>query len=260
MSKENISSEMADYFGVDHSIRAFIPDLLADLFDLGGFPEMIVDLMRPLGLSRGKAKILDLGCGKGAVSIAIAKELGFEVYGIDLMRPFIDEAKHRAEEDGLSSLCHFECGNMAWATDQKESFDAVLLISVGYVLGGIEETIEKLRGTVKQKGYMVIDDVFLKPGASVDFPGYEHCLPREETISRITRHGDRVVEEFTIPLDATKAQNKRYMDWIEARVNKLASTHPEYAEAFHRYAEKEQTEIEIIENKLVNVTWVLQKN
>lgn len=45
-----------------------------------------------------QTKILDLACGKGAVSVILAKELGCMARGIDIISEFIDFAREKAIE------------------------------------------------------------------------------------------------------------------------------------------------------------------
>lgn len=50
--------------------------------------------------------MLDLGCGKGAVSIKVALELRCRCLGIDALSEFIDEARRRAQEYHVTSMCY----------------------------------------------------------------------------------------------------------------------------------------------------------
>jgi 2-polyprenyl-3-methyl-5-hydroxy-6-metoxy-1,4-benzoquinol methylase len=65
----------------------YIPYLLQDLWALGSSVEIILKVIKELELPKS-AKVLDLGCGKGAVSIQIASRFGFHVTGIDAMEHF----------------------------------------------------------------------------------------------------------------------------------------------------------------------------
>ncbi|MDJ0763386.1 MAG: class I SAM-dependent methyltransferase [Myxococcota bacterium] len=260
MSTNIRSNSLAAYFGVDQAIEGFIPELLADFFDLGGFPEQIAALMRPLSLPAGKTRALDLGCGKGAVSMALARTLGFHMVGIDLMKPFVQEATDRAAEQGLLDLCQFDHGDIREVVAQMQGFDVVLLVSVGDVLGPMDQTVQKLRQTIRPGGFMVIDDGYLKPNAAGNLPGYEQCCSHGEMLDLLSASGDRVVTEHLIPLEETRTQNQTFMDWIIARVEKLKVEHPEHAAAFDRYVQKEREEVAFLENSFVSATWVLEKS
>ena len=50
-------------------------------------------------------RVLDVGCGCGATSLAIS-ELGAAVTGVDVSMPMLDLAKKRAKRLGLSKLMH----------------------------------------------------------------------------------------------------------------------------------------------------------
>ncbi len=67
-------------------------------------PEVIVALLGQLNLSAGKTKVLDLGCGKGAISILIAQKLGFQVLGVDICDPYLDFARDKAKAYMVSLL------------------------------------------------------------------------------------------------------------------------------------------------------------
>ncbi|HNT04445.1 MAG TPA: class I SAM-dependent methyltransferase, partial [Bacillota bacterium] len=61
----------------------YLPYLLQDLWELGSDPKEIIKLIRKNIRKVKDLKILDLACGKGAVSVKLAKELGCHVQGID---------------------------------------------------------------------------------------------------------------------------------------------------------------------------------
>jgi len=50
--------------------------------------------------------LLDLCCGNGRISICMALK-GFKAVGVDISRPFIEDARRKAEEYGVSSLVRF---------------------------------------------------------------------------------------------------------------------------------------------------------
>lgn len=68
------------------------------------------------------SKILDMGCGRGRHSIALA-ERGYNVTGIDLSKQAISKAIETAKKKRISNL-HFQTGDMRRPLDK--TFDAVL--------------------------------------------------------------------------------------------------------------------------------------
>src|SRR3546814_1563712 len=79
--------------------------LLDDLF--APFAERLADPIGPAGASR----ILDIGCGTGATTLAAARRLGEagRATGVDISQPMIDLARARAAAEGLPA--EFHCGD-----------------------------------------------------------------------------------------------------------------------------------------------------
>jgi len=63
------SADLAAYFQVDPAILRFVPELLQDLDALGSDPELVVAWLDEAGLRGPRTRVLDLGCGKGAVAV-----------------------------------------------------------------------------------------------------------------------------------------------------------------------------------------------
>jgi 2-polyprenyl-3-methyl-5-hydroxy-6-metoxy-1,4-benzoquinol methylase len=96
---DSICEDVAESLSANKELMPYLPEFLCDLWELGGVPEIITDLIKTLDRYKmAGAKCLDLGCGKGAVSMKIAQELDFFVDGIDGFTPFINDAKERAKK------------------------------------------------------------------------------------------------------------------------------------------------------------------
>ena len=74
----------------------------------------------------------------------------------------------------------------------------------------------------------------------------------------LTAHGDQLVRERRTPLAEVREQNHRYNAWIERRAGELADRHPELADSFRAYVEKERQECEILERLVECATWLLR--
>lgn len=77
--------------------------------------------------TRGAKKILDVGCGSGALSRALARTLGgsVEVYGIDISAEHIHYSRKAAEGEGLSNVRYLVGDIMSPPDDLIGSFDLV---------------------------------------------------------------------------------------------------------------------------------------
>jgi SAM-dependent methyltransferase len=93
---------------------------------LGPFFEQIADDVAEA--APGKARILEVGCGPGHLSIQLARWHGLDVTGIDLDPAMIDQAQANATgSDGIDgSRPSFEVGDVAHLVFPDESFDLVI--------------------------------------------------------------------------------------------------------------------------------------
>jgi len=72
----SVEESIAVSLEAEHSLIAYMPHLIQDLWAMGCALKQIVEAASSLGLSAGEARALDLGCGKGAVSVRLAETCG----------------------------------------------------------------------------------------------------------------------------------------------------------------------------------------
>jgi SAM-dependent methyltransferase len=112
------------------------------------------------------AKILDVPCGEGRLSIALASR-GYRVTGVDITRPLLEDAKARSRTLGLDIAWeHRDMRDLPW----KEEFDAVLCYWGSFGYFDEEGDLEFARAVAR----------VLKPGGRflVDTHIAETVLPR----------------------------------------------------------------------------------
>jgi SAM-dependent methyltransferase len=252
--------QVARSFGVGPALVPLLPELLADIWSLGSWPG---EIARLLGESRGlarRARAMDLGCGKGAVSVPLARELGFRVLGIDLFAPFLEEARARAEEAGVAGLCRFEIGDLRQTVRRLREFDVALLAGVGAgVFGGYSGCVGEMRRAVRGGGFLVVDDGFLDDATGARPPGYEYYRTREETLVELTSFGDELVGERLVPRRELDRCNRRNTRLIRARAGELAMQHPEVADELAIYVRSEEEECEFLESRTRAAIWLLRR-
>jgi len=254
-----LEQDLADSLEAKVEMLPFIPFLLEDLWELGSSPDLYVDLLKPLNLNPNSTKVLDLGCGKGAVSIIIAKKLGFSVLGIDACKPFLGSAKAKAKEFAVQDLCQFEFGDMKEFVKTHVDFDVVLQAAVGNVLGDVNDIINKLRQTVCPGGYILYDEGFLKDSGQVDKEGYEHLLSHRETIKQLTAFGDSIISEIILDDQQTIEINNEYMRLIKPKADELIIKNPELKEILTWYIDNQLDECEILNTQVASAMWLIQK-
>ncbi len=233
---EELNEQISRSLDATPELLPFLPELLADVWALGASVEIIVDLLRQMGLDDPGQRVFDVGCGKGAVAVSLAKEIGCRVYGVDGFEPFIAEARNRATDAGVAELCTFECGDMREAVAQVRDYDAVIYAAHGPTLAG-RPCVEALRQCVQQGGYIVVDDGFLADGVQSRPPGYEDCLPYDRTVAALTAHGDRLVAEVIVSPEKWHADDDRITDLIRRRAAELAVRHPQAASLLDEYVQ-----------------------
>jgi SAM-dependent methyltransferase len=229
--------------------------LLQDIEVLGGDPEQIVGMIRPLKMAGGVRLVLDLGCGKGAIATALAAELGLYVTGIDAFQPFIEEARTRASAMGVLDQCLFEVADMRQLINRLPAFDLVLYIACGRVFGDMQQTITALRTFVRPRGFIVIGDVYRVNGAvgvSPDIPDYE------AVVAALTSHGDRIVAEKHGITQESVDINQNTTRVLERRARELMSLYPGLHAAMWEYIEGYRRD-HTATGALVPSMWIVQK-
>lgn len=250
--------ELADAFGVHPDLVPFIPELLDGLWSLGVPTDVIVELLRPLNLPARLTKALDLGCGKGAVAIDLARELGFNVTGIDFYQPFIDEARLRAVEMGVGESCRFILGDIRETARKSADFDVVILVWVGRALGDLANSVNGLRRQVISGGYMVIAAGYLKEGTSVDLGHGEH-VGRGESLRQLTAHGDTILREATVPEDRIETFYIDYLNSLRRGGQKVSVEHPELKHRLLKHIEKQERMCAIMKAAIVPAVWLIRR-
>jgi ubiquinone/menaquinone biosynthesis C-methylase UbiE len=236
----------------------FLPYLLQDLWELGSSPKEMTRMIKKRLPVSADTKILDLACGKGAVSINIAKNLGFNVYGFDLTPDFIKFAKQKAKELNVESLCHFMLGDANEIVETEKYYDCVIFGAAGNVLGSPRETLNKLQKTVKPKGYLLIDEAYLSDDSSNEGIKYKYeYLSREKWLRLFEDSGLKLVEEVLPSPEEHDfdSDNKA----IATRAEELIAKYPVNRAIFEGYVKSQLDECADLENTVVGVTWMLQR-
>ena len=122
-----------------------------------GTAQEIGFLIDALGLKPGD-RILDLGCGPGRHSLALA-QAGFNSVGVDLSQTFISLAQASAEALGCAHRATFVLGDVSLIEFDAE-FDACICLCQGGfgLLGGAEdsELIARFGRALKPKGAIAV--------------------------------------------------------------------------------------------------------
>lgn len=110
-------------------------------------------------LDREKTKILDFGCGTGAVTWYVARE-GFDAYGFDGSKTAIEKASKRMSEEGVKAKLYVaDAGNIPF---ENNYFDAVIDSAVIYAnkITDIKNILNEIKRVLKDGGKIFSTGLF----------------------------------------------------------------------------------------------------
>jgi len=153
------------------------------------------------------ARILDVGCGPGRQTLVLARGSEAHVVAIDLLLPFLDVLRKRADGAGLSERIETHQMSMSDMSFEDACFD--LIWSEGAIYNmGFENGLRAWRRLLRPGGHVVVTEAcFLvaDPPEAVrrfwaeDYPG---MLDIEGCLSATGRAGYRVIEHRVLPESA----------------------------------------------------------
>lgn len=253
-TQEQRDRELAASLTADNiELLPYLPYLLQDIFELGSSPADMEELLRANTDIGPWYRVLDLACGKGAVSLYLAAKFGCSVKGIDFMRDFVDEANRHATEKFLDRLCVFEWQDANISVDCERGYDLVILGAAGNILGKLNQTIHKLRQTVRRGGYLLIDDAYTSDHERTPYHTWQNWL------DAFSNNNVKYVAHKTFAGDKLEQINSTNQQMIIRRAEELKHQHPELTELFDNYVHSQQNEIDELEGDLIPLTWLLVK-
>lgn len=250
------SSIVASLDGSSKDILPYLPYLLKDIIEIGTDPNQVSQIIKKHIKNPNSLKVIDLGCGKGAVSVRLAKELGCEVIGIDALPDFIITAKQFALEMRVGHLCSFELGDMRELYSNYKDFDLVVLGAIGPVFGDIGKTLEKAAQCIKTDGHIILDDAYIPDGSNLKNSNY---FNQSDFYKRVNKAGFTIVAEDVINPDNMWEGNEIIYKSIEKRASELIKLYPTKSQLFKDYLEEQRIENKALENDLTCGVWLLKK-
>jgi cyclopropane fatty-acyl-phospholipid synthase-like methyltransferase len=138
------------------------------------------------------SSVLDLCCGKGEMLCTWAATHGVSGFGIDANPGFVEAARARAAELGVTDRVDFEQRD-ATGFVHDERFDVTACIGATWIGGGTTGAVDLLRRSTKDGGLMLVGELFF----------HEHP-PAGET-DRVAEHDTGTLAETVEHLEATGA-------------------------------------------------------
>jgi len=243
--------------GLEFGLFPYLSYLLQDLWEIGASPDTIIELLKKSNSIKKESKILDLGCGKGAVLIKLVKEFGCEGYGIDALPEFIEDAKKYAKKNKVEQRCEFEVGDIRRMVNDLKGYDVVVLGSIGPVFGDIKTTLLNVNNCIKDDGLVILDDGYLSADSQLKSPIY---FNQADTLKQIESAKMRIVDQIVLSSEFIKKSNIEIYNQIRKRSIEMMDKFPEDHSIFEGYLKSQEEENDILENHITCVTWLLEKN
>jgi SAM-dependent methyltransferase len=161
--------------------------------------ERLLDLL-PLGAD---AFVLDLGCGRGELSVRMIERFGCVVTAIDRSSPMLDAARKRAHRKNAFDRLRLVEGDIGEFKAEPGSFELTVMLGGGGIAGGIKGICVTLAGWTRRGGHILIGEGYwAKPPAA----GYLAHLDASEDEFRDHRGNVQAgIDAGLVPLHASVA-------------------------------------------------------
>lgn len=248
--EESIATAMD--FNQDVTIIPFLPYILQDFWELGTPPEIVIHFIQKHCKNYSTLHVLDLGCGKGAVSVELAAELKCNCYGIDGIPEFIAASKEKAREYGVKTLCRFEVGDIREKIEVSGKFDVIVLGAIGQVFGDYYATLLTLSKHLAPEGIIIINDAYIDDSSTFQHPALQY---HSELLIQIGQAGMKLIDENTdAPTDSVEQ-----FENLQRRCKELITKYPEKTSLFENYIQSQANEYDALENEITSSVMVIGK-
>jgi cyclopropane fatty-acyl-phospholipid synthase-like methyltransferase len=184
-----------------------------------------------LGLGSGDP-VLDVGCGKAALLVDLARRFGARGLGVDINAAFLAEGRALAGRAGVAHAVALVESEAAGLDLAPATFALGICIGSTHALGGYRETLRALRRLVRRDGHVLVGQGYWRRA-----PDAEYLERLEATADEMTSHegnvaagleeGLREAGAWVSSLDDWDRYEGLYADTVEAYV----AAHPEDRDA-----------------------------
>ncbi len=157
------------------------------------------------------ASVLDLGCGRGELSLRLVERFQARVTGVAVSAPLLDATRERAQACGALERLRLLQIDIAGFEPEPESFDFTAMLGGGGISGGIAGICATLAGWTRRGGYVLIGEGYwARP------PAAEYLAHLEAKESEFRDHRGNVqagIDAGMIPLHAFVASPDEWDDY-----------------------------------------------
>ncbi len=148
--------------------------------------------------------IFDLGCGNGAQTLILARELGGRITAVDLHQPYLDELERRASAAGVAERIETLRSSMDSLELTAGSVDLIWSEGAIYQIG-VERGLRLWRPALRPGGFVAFTEItWLVDDPPAEIRDYwRECYPAMTSVAgncgKARRAGYEVVDTFALP-------------------------------------------------------------
>jgi SAM-dependent methyltransferase len=190
---------------------------------LNPFTSAKLDLLGDLCRWQPGGRQLDLACGKGEMLSQWSARYGTTGVGVDISTVFLDAARKRATELGVSDKIEFVHGDAG--KYQSTGFDVVSCLGATWIGNGVAGTIDLMRPALADDGLLLVGEPYWidePPEAAYTAFGWspDEFTSLRGTFDRFTAAGCELVEMVLADGDSwdryVASQWRTLSDWLRA--------------------------------------------
>ena len=192
-------------------------------------------------------KVADIGCGTGASTLVLAKELNAQVTAIDLFPEFLSKLETNANNLGLQNIST-QALSMETLPFQNESLDVIWSEGAIYNIG-FKEGVTSWSKHLKQDGVLAVTEITWltkdRPKEIEDYwsSEYPQIATASEKIKTLEESGYRVLGYFPLP---KSCWIENYYGPIKGRLSSFLESKENSKDA-QELVEMEKREIDLFE-------------
>ncbi len=121
---------------------------------------------------------------------------------------FVKEAKHKAKEFGVDKFCQFEFADVRTKISTLNSYDIIVLGSIGPVFGDYFTMLTILEKHLLPNGIIIIDDGYIEDSAS-----FFHSVVQKKSdiLKQISQAGMHLIDET---ISQSEKNSKKQIEFI----------------------------------------------
>ena len=164
------------------------------------------EALRRLGTLPRPLRVMDLGCGSGASTLLLARELQSPVVAIDQHQPFLEALEANADQEGLKSLIQVRLGDFTQLEETPYSYDLIWSEGAAYLVG-FEQALSLWRPLLAPGGHIALTELTWLVDLPSDEPrafwkkAYPGMRNSAGNCSSAQRAGFQVLDTFILPAD-----------------------------------------------------------